>query len=63
MKEYSYYSVHIGKFIGAGSMEHRDIIDEFAEKGYRYVGFVPTDISDHGKFRIIDLIFEKDTYK
>ncbi|WP_394024462.1 DUF4177 domain-containing protein [Anaerococcus martiniensis] len=38
MKRYEYVSIKVGKFIGAKSDEHRDIIDEYAEKGYRYVG-------------------------
>ena len=46
------------RFIGAKSDEHRDIIDEYAEKGYRYVGFIPTDMTDHGKIITMDLIFE-----
>ncbi len=60
MKQYEYVSVHIGRFVGAKSEEHRAIIDEYAAKGYRYVGYIPTDISDYGKFKDIDLIFEKD---
>ena len=60
MKRYEYVNVHIGKFCGAGSEEHRAIIDAYASKGYRYVGFVPTDISDYGKIKAMDLIFETD---
>ena len=33
MKKYEYVSIHIGKFIGAKSKEHRQIIDEYAKKG------------------------------
>lgn len=60
MKKYEYIQVHINKFVGAKSEEHRSIIDEYAAKGYRYVGFIPTNISDYGKIKDIDLIFEKD---
>lgn len=60
MKSYEYVSVYIGKFIGAQSEEHRLIINEYATKGYRYVGFIPTDMTDHGKINEMDLIFEKD---
>ena len=28
--------VHINRFLGAGSKEHRRLIDEYAAKGYRY---------------------------
>ena len=60
MKQYEYVHLHISRFIGAKSEEHRQIIDEYAKKGYRYVGYVPTNISDYGKIKDMDLIFEKD---
>ena len=60
MKKYEYVSVHIGKLVGAKSEEHRQIIDEYAKKGYRYVGYIPTVISDYGKIKDMDLIFEMD---
>lgn len=58
MKKYEYVSVHIGKFVGAKSEEHRKIIDEYAAKGYRYVGYIPTNINDYGKIKDMDLVFE-----
>ncbi len=61
MKKYKYVRIHVGKFFGASTEEHRKIIDEYAQKGYRYVGFIPTKMSDHGKYINIDLIFEKDS--
>ena len=60
MKQYEYVPLHIGKLVGAKTEEHRKIIDEYAKKGYRYVGYIPTKISDYGKFKEIDLIFEMD---
>ncbi|MCI5754202.1 MAG: DUF4177 domain-containing protein [Clostridiales bacterium] len=60
MKRYEYVTVHIGKFCGAGSEEHRVIIDEYAAKGYRYVGYIPTNINDYGKIKDMDLVFETD---
>ena len=60
MKKYEYVSIHIGKFIGAKLKEHRQIIDEYAKKGYRYLGYVPTNISDYGKIKDMDLVFELD---
>ena len=42
MKQYEYVSVHIGKLFGAASEEHREIINDYAAKGWRYVGFIPT---------------------
>jgi len=61
MKQYEYVPLHISKFIGAESKEHRTIIDSYAAKGYRYVGFIPTRITDYGKFKDIDLVFEQDS--
>lgn len=60
MKKYEYVRVHIGKLCGAKSEEHRTIIDEYAKKGYRYVGYIPTNISDYGKIKDMDLVFEID---
>lgn len=60
MKKYEYVNININSFVGAGSEEHRQIIDEYAAKGYRYVGYIPTNISDYGKIKKIDLIFEMD---
>ena len=60
MKEYEYVSINIDGFLGAGSQEHRQIIDEYAAKGYKYVGYIPTDITPHGKIVEMDLIFEID---
>lgn len=60
MKKYEYVQVHINKFVGAKSEEHRQIINDYAARGYRYVGYIPTIISDYGKIKDMDLIFEKD---
>ena len=60
MMKYEYVHLHINRFVGAKSEEHRQIIDEYANKGYRYVGYIPTNISDYGKIKDIDLIFEKE---
>ena len=61
MKKYQYEPIHINKFIGAKSEEHRKIMDKYAKEGYRYVGFIPTNMNDYGKIKDIDLIFEIDT--
>lgn len=58
MFKYEYFTVDGSKFSGSKFIEHRDIINEYAQKGYRYVGFVPTNIAEYGKFKKIDLIFE-----
>ncbi|EHR32060.1 hypothetical protein HMPREF9709_01674 [Helcococcus kunzii ATCC 51366] len=38
--------------------EYREIIDENAAEGYRYVGYMPVKINPNGKITILDLIFE-----
>lgn len=58
MKQYEYVRVHIGKFIGAKSEEHREIIDDYASRGFSYVGYIPVKLSDYGKIIDIDLVFE-----
>lgn len=60
MKRYEYVNVNIARFVGAKSESHREIIDEYARRGYRYTGFIPTEISDYGKIKKMDLIFEID---
>ena len=60
MKKYEHVNVHIGNFLGAKSEEHRAIIDEYAKKGYRYVWYIPTRISDYGTIKDMDLVFEID---
>lgn len=40
--------------------QHREIIDEYAKRGYKYCGSIATEISITGCAKNIDLIFEKD---
>ena len=64
MKQYEYVAVRIAKFIGGSVLtEHREIMDEYAKKGYGYVGYIPTRIDDRGRITDIDLIFEKSKEK
>ena len=43
MKKYEYVRVVTsGGLFGGELQKHREIIDEYAERGYRYVGFIPT---------------------
>lgn len=44
------------------STAHRDIIDEYAAKGYRYAGWFPSKMSNmlSGVLEEIELIFETD---
>lgn len=60
MKKYEYVKVTIAKFMGSRSEEHRQIIDEYAAKGYRYVGYISTEMTGHGQILEMDLVFEID---
>lgn len=62
MKQYEYGNVaYIMKDVVLEvTVEHRDIINDYAAKGYRYAGMIPTEISANGCIRRMDLIFEKD---
>ena len=41
--------------------EHREIIEKYASDGWRYVGYIPADVSNSGgAVNKIDLIFEKE---
>ena len=60
MKKYEYVSLQIAKIFKAGNEEHRNIIDEYASKGYSYIGFMPTNIEGYGRITKVDLIFEKE---
>ena len=61
MKEYKYISLNIDRFFNSKSEDHRAIIDEEARRGYQYAGYIPTLITDYGRIKTIDLIFERDT--
>ena len=41
------------------STRHREIINAHAKKGYRYAGFIPTQIDEIGLVLQMDLVFEK----
>jgi len=38
--------------------EHKQIIDNYASKGYRYIGYIPTKQVGYGMLAEIDLVFE-----
>lgn len=63
MKKYEYVTLDtkVGLF-SSRSANYREIIDSYASKGYRYVGWLPTKTSNllSGVPEEIDLIFEID---
>lgn len=60
MKKYEYVSLSYSSsnMVMASMNQHREIIDQYAQKGYTYIGMIPTEISANGCIRKIDLIFE-----
>lgn len=61
---YKYHRM-ITKVSGIGITEYRfenmrDVIDEYANDGWRYVGFVPVLQRGNGYIEEIELIFEKE---
>lgn len=58
MKRYEYVPIENTKMFGAKFEGHREIINEYAEKGYRYVGYIPSEIA--GILIKFDLVFEKE---
>ncbi len=62
MYRYEYVSLYTGggTFNNNSDARHRQVIDQYAQQGWRYVGFVPTCFSSYGGIKEIDLIFEKE---
>lgn len=67
MYKYEYVSVsaemegYLAKFNNVLSLsDYREIIDQKAAQGWRYVGWMPTRESMKGYLRELDLIFEKE---
>jgi len=61
MYEYQYVTVNIGggMWYNKAEKRHQSVIDAQAEKGWRYVGYVPLDFNPKGAPISIDLIFER----
>lgn len=63
MKKYIYEYVNVsmpGPLALGILAEHREVINRYAEKGWRYNGYIPTSKTSQGKTLLIDLIFEKE---
>jgi len=61
MYQYKYITLYTGGgfWFDNSTLEHRQIIDEQAAAGWRYVGYIPTKFSSEGGNKEIDLIFER----
>lgn len=62
MKKYEYVEIdYIAKgIVFSYTNSHRETIDRYVNNGYRYVGFIPTEVGAGGCWRKIDLVFEKE---
>ena len=60
--KYEYVNVKNKTHLMTSSFEYREIIDEYAKNGYRFVCFVPTTIKEFGEITSFDLVFEKTDY-
>lgn len=60
MKKYEYAEIKYQEkgILFSNTTEHRKLIDEYAKKGFQYIGFLPTEIDAKGSFRKIELIFQ-----
>ena len=41
---------------GAELTSHREVIEEYSSKGYKYLGFVPVKLRPSGKMLALDLV-------
>jgi len=64
MFKYEYVTIKVKRgFTSVTISEHRSIIDDYAQKGFRYVGYIPTKESGYGILAEIDLVFENQGIK
>lgn len=61
MYEYLYVTLETGGGFWINNSEglHRKVIDQKAEEGWRYVGYVPLTFTTNGGVKSMDLIFER----
>lgn len=58
---YEYVSISMPGPLSLGILEeHKNVINQYAENGWRYNGYIPTSKNSQGKTLMIDLIFEKE---
>lgn len=54
---YEYVEVGLSNFLSTNA--HRSIINDYASKGWRYVGSVPNRTGGYGQLKSNDLVFER----
>ena len=67
MREYKFiqmkYKIMKGGYVTSkedGYRDHRTVIREMAQQGYRFVGRVPVDTDGYGRETVFDLVFERE---
>lgn len=62
MRKYEYVELSCEKYKADSACVagHHEIIQEYAKKGYRYVGYLPVKIGPGGSPLSLELVFEKD---
>ena len=58
MAKYEYVTIHSEAKMSGKYSKHREVINEYIEKGYRFAGYIPTSVSANGQIMEMDLIFE-----
>ncbi|GFP76654.1 DUF4177 domain-containing protein [Clostridium fungisolvens] len=43
-----------------GDANHKELIDEYSSKGWRFITAIPTKFDGHGLIKRFDLVFEKE---
>jgi len=59
--EYDYVNIFTGGgfWINNSSCQHREIINQKAAEGWRFVGYVPAEFTSNGGTKSLDLVFER----
>ncbi len=63
MYEYKYVNLYTGGgfFLDNSDAAHRELIDEQAKDGWRFVAAIPTSFTSNGGTKSLDLVFERKT--
>ena len=52
------YDLKVGDIPKSDIKAHREIIDEYAEREFRFITAIPTSFSSYGSIKTFDLVFE-----
>lgn len=56
MYRYEYVEAQAEGFFN--SANHREIIDQYAERGFRFITAIPTSFSSYGSIKTFDLVLK-----